>query len=75
MLPLVVQFAIFDTDDYFTLVAFQMARLTQQTIAMRHYQEKVMHVLLFVVWFIVLDANNYFALVVFQMVSPTLYIA
>ncbi len=72
MLSLVVQFVIFDANDYFALVAFQMARLTQQTIAMRHCQEKIMHVLLLVGRFVVLDAEDYFALVVFQMAWPTL---
>ncbi len=68
VLLLVVQFAILDVDDYFALVAFQMARSTLQTITMCHYQEKVMHVLLLVVRFVVLDIDDYFALVVFQMV-------
>jgi hypothetical protein len=39
-------------------------RLHLQTIAMRHYQEKVMHMLLLVVQFIILDTDDYFALVV-----------
>jgi hypothetical protein len=65
MLVLVVRFAVLEANDYFALVAFQMARLTLQTIAMCHCQEKVVHVVLLVVWFIVLDANDYFALVAF----------
>jgi hypothetical protein len=36
VLLLVVWFAVLDVDDYFTFVAFQMAQLTLQTIAMRH---------------------------------------
>ncbi len=72
VLLLVVQFVILDTDDYFVLVAFQMARSTLQTIVMRHCQEKVVHVLLFVVQFVVLDVDDYFALVAFQMAQPTL---
>ncbi len=74
VLLLVVRFAILDVDDYFALVAFQMARSTLQTITMCHYQEKVMHVLL-LVRFVVLDIDDYFALVVFQMVWLTLYVA
>jgi NAD/NADP transhydrogenase beta subunit len=42
---------------------------------MRHYQEKVVHMLLLVVRFVVFDADDYFALVVFQMAWPTLYVA
>ncbi len=72
MLLLVVRFVILDVDDYFALVAFQMAQLTFQIIAIRHCQEKVVHVLLLVVLFAALDANDYFALVAFQMAQPTL---
>ncbi len=72
MLLLVVWFAVLDANDYVTLVVFQMARPSLQTIVMRHYQKKVVHVLLFIVRFIVLDANNYFTLVVFQMAWLTL---
>jgi hypothetical protein len=36
VLLLIVQFVIFDVDDYFALVAFQMAWPTMQTIVMRH---------------------------------------
>ncbi len=49
VLVLVVWFVILDANDHFVLVAFQMARLTLQTIAMCHCQEKVVHMLLFVV--------------------------
>jgi hypothetical protein len=35
------------------------------TIAMRHCQEKVVHMLPLVVWFVVLDTDDYFALVTF----------
>jgi hypothetical protein len=65
VLLLVVQFVVLNTDDYFALVALQMAWLTLQTITMRHCQEKVMHVLLLVVWFAVLDTDDYFTLVMF----------
>jgi len=51
-----------------------LTRLRFQTIVMCHYQEKVVHVLLFVVQFIILDANDYFVLVAFQMAWPTLYV-
>ncbi len=71
----IVRFVVFDADNYFTLVAFQMARSTLQTITMRHCQDKVVQVLLFVVRFVVLNADDYFAFVVFQMAQPTLYIA
>ncbi len=67
MLVLVVRFVILDIDNYFAFVAFQMAQPTLQTIAMCHYQEKVMHVLLLVVRFAVLDVDDYFALMAFQM--------
>jgi hypothetical protein len=46
-------------------------RLRLQTIAMRHCQKKVMH-MLFVAQFAVLDANDYFALMSFQMAPSTL---
>jgi hypothetical protein len=46
-----------------------------QTIVMRHYQEKAMHVRLLIVQFAFLDTDDYFALVAFQMVRPTLYVA
>ncbi len=49
-------------------------RLYLQTIAMRHCQERVVHVLLFVVWFAVLNTNNYFILVAFQIARSTLYV-
>ncbi len=55
-----------------------MLRLTclpLQTIIMRHYKEKAMHVLLLVVRFVVLDVDDYFGLVAFQMARLTLYIA
>jgi hypothetical protein len=68
-------FVILNTDNYFALVAFQMARLTLETIAMRHCQKKVVHVLLLVVRFVILDADNYFVLVAFQMTRPTLSVA
>jgi hypothetical protein len=69
---LVIRFVIFDVDDYFALVAFQMARPILQIITMHHYQEKVVHELLLVVRFVVLNANDYFTLVAFRMVWPTL---
>jgi hypothetical protein len=65
VLSLVAWFVVFDTDDYFALVAFQMARPTQQIIAMCHCQKKVVHVLLLVVQFVIFDAKDYFALVAF----------
>ncbi len=74
MLLLVVWFVVLDADNYFALVAFQMAQSTLQTIATRHSQKKVVHVLLLIVWFVILDADDYFALVAFQMARPTLYI-
>jgi hypothetical protein len=49
-----------------------LTRFHLQTIAMRHCQEKVVHVLMLVVRFAVLDTNDYFALVAFQMAQPTL---
>ncbi len=42
---------------------------------MRHYQDKVVHVLLLVVQFVVFNVDDYFTLVTFQMARPTLYIA
>jgi hypothetical protein len=42
---------------------------------MRHYQKKVVHVLLLVVRIVVLDVDDYFVLAMFQMVRPTLYVA
>jgi hypothetical protein len=75
VLLLVVWFVVFDANDYFVLVVFQMARPTLQTITMRHCQEKVVHVLLLVIRFVVLDGNDYFALVAFQMARSTLYVA
>jgi hypothetical protein len=53
----------------------RLTRLHLQTIAMRHCQEKVVHVLLLVVRFVILDIDDYFALVAFQMPQLTLYIA
>jgi hypothetical protein len=49
-----------------------LTRLHLQTIAMRHCQEKVVHVPLLVVRFVILDTDDYFALVMFQMAWPTL---
>ncbi len=72
MLVLVVWLVVLDADDYFALVAFQMAWPTLQTITMHHCQEKVVHVLLLVVWLVVFYTDNYFALVAFQMARPTL---
>ncbi len=59
VLLLVVRFIVLNADDYFALVAFQMARPTLQTIAMCHCQEKVVHMVLFIVRFAVLDADDY----------------
>jgi hypothetical protein len=56
-------------------IVLGLMHLRLQTIAMRHYQEKVVHVLFLVIWFTVLDSDNYFALVAFQMARLTLYIA
>ncbi len=69
VLLLVVKFVVLNADDYFALVAFQMARPTLQIIVMRHCQEKVLHMLLLVVRFAVLDVDDYFTLVVFQMAA------
>jgi hypothetical protein len=44
-----------------------MVRPILQTIAMRHCQEKVVHMLLIVVRLAILNANDIFTLVVFQM--------
>jgi hypothetical protein len=52
----------------------RLTRLHLQTIAMHHYQEKVVHLLLLVVQFVVLDTYDYFTLVAFQMARPTLYV-
>jgi hypothetical protein len=65
VLLLVVRFVVLDTNDYFALMAFQMARLTMQTISMHHCQEKVVHVLVLIIWFAILDVDDYFALVAF----------
>ncbi len=67
MLLLVIQFVILDANNYFILVAFQMAWPTLQTITMRHCKEKVVHVLLFFVHFAILNVDNYLAFVAFQM--------
>jgi hypothetical protein len=42
-----------------------LTRLRFLTIAMRHYQEKVVHMMLLVVRFAILDADNYVVLVAF----------
>ncbi len=64
---LIVRFVVLDVDNYFALVAFQMARPTLQTITMCHCQEKVVHMLVLVIGFVVLNVDDYFALVAFQM--------
>ncbi len=74
VLLLVVRFVVLDIDDYFALMAFQMAWPALQIIAMHHCQKKVMHVL-FILRFTVLDAEDYLAFVVFQMARPTMYVA
>jgi hypothetical protein len=65
MLFLIIRFTVLDIDNYFALVAFQMARPTLKIIAMHHCQEKVVHELLLVVRFVILDVNDYFTLVAF----------
>ncbi len=52
-----------------------LTRLRLQLIAMRNYQEKVVHMLLLVVRFAILDTKDYFTLVAFQMARLTLYVA
>jgi NAD/NADP transhydrogenase beta subunit len=52
-----------------------LTRLRLQIIAMRNYQEKVVHMLLLVVRFAILDTKDYFTLVAFQMARLTLYVA
>jgi hypothetical protein len=46
-------------------IVLGLMRFHLQTIAMRHCQEKTMHVMLFVIRFAVFDTNDYFVLVAF----------